>query len=217
MNIRTVTGLLAAIVLLQPALAAADGGLGDPGPWMLRIGVANVDPTVDHNSDHLGAVPLTVRAESRVGATLNVDYRFSEYFSVDLLGSQPLTHQIDIALPGGKPTRLGSTRLLPPTLSLQFHPLGNRRLDPFVGVGVNRTFFFNEALNGPLAGNNFQLSNTWGFAAQIGLDAKLGRRWLVGADVRYIRIKPDASVNGTPIGEVRIHPLVYGVNLGYRF
>jgi outer membrane protein W len=66
--------------------------------------------------------------------------------------------------------------------------------DPYIGVGVNRTFFFNESLNGTLAGNNLQLSNAWGYSGQAGVDWKFGKAWVAGVDLRYIQIEPDASL-----------------------
>ena len=144
-----------------------------------------------------------------MGPTLNLDYRVCRNIVIDVLGAVPLTH--DIKLDGKE---VGTTRHLPPTLTVQYHPLADTAIDPFVGAGVNRTFFFNESLSG---GPNLQLSNTWGYTVQGGVDWKFAPGWVAGADLRYIQIEPNASVGGTPIGKVKIDPLAFGVNVGYRF
>jgi outer membrane protein len=203
MNKNLLATLICGGALLAPQLAQA-GCFDQPRPWTVRLGVHDIDPTGGSSSTAAGAVSV----KSKVGPTLNLDYRVCTYLTVDVLGALPYTH--DIKLNGNV---VGSTRQLPPTVTLQYHPLADSAVDPFVGAGVNRTFFFNESLPGA----NLQLSNTWGFTAQGGVDWKFAPSWVLGADLRYIQIEPDASVNGTPIGKVKIDPLAYGVNVGYRF
>jgi outer membrane protein len=207
--------LTSCAVLLAGAAAVGAAGIANADclmerPWTLRAGVHNVDPSGNSSTIDNGALP--VKVDSQVTPTINVQYKFCKYFQADVLGALPVTH--DIVINGEK---LGSTRELPPTVSVQYHPLAFAKVDPFVGVGVNRTFFFNEALNGPLAGNNLQLSNTWGIAGQVGVDGNFGGHWVVGVDARYMQIEPNASLNGAPLGKVKVDPLAYGVNVGYRF
>jgi len=177
----------------------------EESPWTVRLGVTEIAPKPDNGTLAVGSVDV----KSKLGMSFNLDYRMSPYLSVDLLGVIPYVQHIKL-----NGTDVGSTKHLPPTLTLQFHPLHEGRFDPYAGVGVNRTFFFSEHL---VDGTRLQLSNTWGVAAQIGIDAKLSRSWLVGIDARYIQIEPDASANGTPIGTVKINPFVYSANIGYRF
>ena len=196
--------LAAASLLAAPTLAHA-ACFAESNPWTVRIGVHDIDPT--GGSSNTAAGDITVK--SKIGPTLNLDYRICHNITIDVLGALPFTQGIKL-----NGNNVGTTRHLPPTLTVQYHPLPDATFDPFIGIGVNRTFFFNESLsNGP----NLQLSNTWGFAAQGGVDWKFAPAWVAGVDLRYIQIEPDASVGGTPIGKVKIDPLAYGVNLGYRF
>jgi outer membrane protein len=202
MNNNTAAALIAVGAALSP-LAQADC-FAQHNPWTVRAGVHNIDPS--GGTSHTAAGDVDVK--SKVGPTLNLDYRICRNLTIDVLGALPYTH--DIKLNGNV---VGSTRHLPPTLTLQYHPLADTAFDPFVGVGLNRTFFFNESLPGA----NLQLSNTWGFTAQGGVDWKFAPSWVAGVDLRYIQIEPNASVNGTPIGKVKIDPLAYGLSVGYRF
>ena len=203
MNAPKLIAIIAGIGLLAPGLSIAQC-LQEPSPWMVRIGGHNVDPSGGKSHTAAG----TVEVLSKIGLTFNVDYRVCHNIYIDLLAAAPYTHGIKI---NGQ--RVASTRHLPPTLSVQYHVDPDATVDPFVGVGVNRTFFFNESLPGA----NLQLSNTWGVAAQGGVDWHLTNRWLLGADIRYLQIQPRASVNGTPIGRVKINPIAYGLNVGYIF
>lgn len=199
--------LIAALVaagLLAPGIAAADC-FAQPHAWSARLGAHNVDPTGGTSQTAAGGVEV----QSKVGVTFNIDYRVCPNLTIDLLAALPFTHGIKV-----NGDRVASTKHLPPVLSLQYHFKPDARFDPYVGVGVNRTLFFSESLAG---GGHLQLSNTWGVAAQIGADWHFTPAWFAGIDVRYMQIEPDASVNGTPIGKVKINPIAYGANIGYRF
>lgn len=203
MTARTLLPLLASVFLIAP-LASHAACLDEARPWSLRVGGHNVDSI--GGTSHTAAGDVTIRSKAAV--TFNVDYRVCRQLTIDLLAALPITQ--GIAINGD---RVASTQHLPPVLSLQWHPLADATIDPFVGLGVNRTLFFREALPGA----RLQLSNTWGVAAQAGVDWHVNADWAVGTDIRYLQIEPDASVNGNPIGKVKINPLAYGVTVSYRF
>jgi outer membrane protein len=207
-NNKNLAILLAGTALLAPGLASAECQTTE-NHWAVRIGGHDIRPTEDNNPLAGGTVIAGVK--SKFGPTVNLDYRFCKIFVVDVLGAIPFTQQINL-----NHQQLASTRHLPPTVTLQWHPRGESDVDPFLGVGVNRTFFFNESLNGPLAGNNLQLSNTWGYTFQGGIDFKISGPWFAGIDMRYIQIEPNASLNGAAIGRVKIDPMVYGFTIGYH-
>jgi outer membrane protein W len=62
-------------------------------------------------------------------------------------------------------------------------------------------------------------------AAEVGVDFNVGNGWVVTGDVRYVKIKTDATLvlntNTTPVyvqvGDVNIDPMVYGINFGKHF
>jgi len=172
MNLKPLVGALVIAGACLPFVANAS--CVEKSPWTARAGVHDISPSAGASSTAAGDVSV----KSKVTPTLNLDYRFCKYFEVDVLGSLPVTH--DIALNGAE---VGTTRELPPTVSLRYHPLTDSKIDPYAGLGINRTFFFNESLSG---GANLQLSNTWGYAAQIGADWLVQGPWIVGADVRYV-------------------------------
>lgn len=185
--------------MTQPVLAH------DAGDKLLRVGVTTVDPKSNNNP--------TVDVDSGSTLTFNGTWFYSENWGIELLAALPFSH--DIELKDG--TKVGETDHLPPTLSLQYHFIPDGQFQPYVGLGVNMTLFFDEDLSGPLAGSDLDLETSFGLAAQVGVDIELNDKWLLNFDVRWIDISTEAEVNGASIGDVDIDPLVYGVNIGYRF
>lgn len=112
---------------------------------------------------------------------------------------------------------VAETKHLPPTLSLQYYfkPVPNVR--PYVGAGVNYTYFWDEKTAGPLAGADIDIDDSWGLAAQVGVDVDLDADWFVNADVRYIDIDTEATIEGLGTVDVDISPWVYTLAVGYRF
>ncbi len=87
----------------------------------------------------------------------------------------------------------------------------------YVGAGINWTIFFDESTTGALEGANLELDDSVGLALQVGADYDIGENWFINADVRYIDIETDATLDGAALETVKIDPWVIGLNLGWRF
>ena len=195
---------LLSIALL--ATAAANTALAmDQGDWLIRFGVSTVDPKSNNHP--------AVSVDKGTSATFNFTYMMTDNWAVEVLAAYPFEH--DIYLVGGP--EVGSTKHLPPTVSLQYHFMSAATFQPYIGLGVNYTDFFSEKLYGPLEGASLSLDSSWGFAGEIGADIMLGQTWFLNGSLRYIGIESDATVNGEAFGKVKIDPWVYGVHLGFRF
>ncbi|MNN87243.1 Outer membrane protein W precursor [compost metagenome] len=98
---------------------------------------------------------------------------------------------------------------------------------PYVGLGINYTTFFQEDVSSNRSAqgfSNLNLDDSWGLAAQVGMDYMLTDNVMLNAQLRYIDIDTDASVDGpTALGisrtkvDVDVDPMVYMVGLGYKF
>ena len=177
----------------------------EQGDWLVRFGGSNVDPKSDNHS--------IVEVDGAASVTFNFSYLLTPNWAVELLAALPFKH--DINLIGGD--EVGSTKHLPPTLSVQYHFLPEAAIQPYVGVGINYTNFFDEDTSGALAGTRLSLDDSWGWAAQVGVDFPLNERWFLNLDVRWIDIETSAKLDGAGIGTVEIDPVVYGAHLGVRF
>jgi len=120
--------------------------------------------------------------------------------------------------------KLGSTWVLPPTLTAQYHFNSRGKIRPYVGAGVNYTIFWDEkasdGLEGAVGATKVRMSESFGWAAQAGIDVDLTKKVFLNLDVKYIDINTDARLDTTAIGTLRSHvkvnPLVFGVGLGVR-
>jgi outer membrane protein len=215
---------LHAFLAVGTALALSGGAQATD--VVLRAGVADVVPKSDNNP----AVSVDSNATLSLGATVF----FTKNFAVDILGALPFKHDIKLTAAGAAAvgnlleaniapgTTVGSTKQLPPTVTAQWHFLPGNVVDPYVGVGVNYTNFFNKKTAGPIAGTQLNLTQSWGLAAEAGLDFNFGNGFVLSTDVRYAKISTHAKVMSgnalvLDVGTVNIDPIVYGINFGKHF
>ncbi|AKG13591.1 membrane protein [Moraxella bovoculi] len=182
--------LLQLLLLLLPA-----------GTWVIGAGAAYVDPK--SNPD----LQLSVDEDLRPSVTF--EYFPVKNVGIELLAAYPFKHDIENA--DGE--KVGSAKLLPPTLSLQYHFDNGGKVVPFIGAGVNYTTFFKERL----AGSDLELKDNWGAAGHVGVDFKLTDRDAVRLDARYIDLKTDVKIDGVDTGELDLSPWVYGVSFVKSF
>lgn len=198
------------------ALAIALGGLAAPafaqqaGEWTVGIGAHQVNPKSDNGRLVGGTVPIEV--DSNVRPTITAEYFVRDNLGIEVLAAWPFEHDINVPGVG----RVGSTKHLPPTVSLQYH-FGQGTVKPFVGAGVNYTRFFSTETTGILAGTDLELDDSFGLAAHVGIDFEVGEKGSIRIDARWIDIDTDVELNGVDVGTVEIDPLVYGVAYVFKF
>lgn len=197
--------LLSVMVAAGLAGISANSFAYEAGDAILRAGYVTVQPDAEPSASLAG---LDVDDSEALGITGT--YMLTDNLGLGLLLATPFNHDISL---GG--TKIGETDQLPPTLTLQFVPqVDMGGFQPYVGVGVNYTNFFNEEMAG---GNDLSLSSSWGLAGEIGADFQINENWLLNASVWYIDIDSDVKINGTKAGSVEIDPMVYMISAGYRF
>ncbi|MCM2132066.1 OmpW/AlkL family protein [Larsenimonas rhizosphaerae] len=201
--------LLPALIIAAGTLPLSQSALASygQGDFFTRIGVAKVSPKSDNAN--VGGADLDVDDSS--GFAMTLGYRFLDNWGVELLAAQRFKH--DINLDGDK---AGSTKHLPPTLTLQYYPLGgtDARVQPYVGGGVNYTRFSSEKLD---SGASLDMDDSWGWAAQAGVDLLINDHWAVNAAAWYLDIDSDATIGGATKTTVHIDPIVVMGGISYRF
>lgn len=156
---------------------------------------------------------LPVRVDTDVKPTLTFEYFVRDNLGVEVIAAWPFEHDISIAGLG----TVGSTKQLPPTVSLQYHFNTKGKVSPFLGAGVNYTTFFSEDTRGALAGSKLKLDDSWGLAAHAGVDFALNERSAIRIDARWIDIDTDVKLDGADLGTVNIDPIVYGAAYVMKF
>jgi len=193
-------GCALALGLAAPAFAA-----GGADSWQVRARAIGVLP--DTSSSLTPA--LNADVDDAWMPELDFTYYMTENVGFELILA---TTKHDVSASG---IDLGSVWVLPPTLTVQYHFNPGAQVQPYVGVGVNYTVFYGE--DEP-AGFNVSYDDSFGFAAQAGVDFMLDEHWLVNVDVKKIWLSTDVNVNnGGVVGSVDIDPWVVGVGVGYRF
>lgn len=221
-----ISSILASGLLLGAAGVTAH----EAGDFIVRAGAAQVDPNDDSDALRLNGTALAgteaeVDDDTQLGLTFT--YMLTNHIGVGLLAATPFDHDIEADL-GAVTVDAGSAKQLPPTVTLQYYPLESAsKFQPYVGVGVNYTAFFDEDVDSELeaalseTGGDLELDNSFGWSAQIGFDYQIDDHWLLNAAVWYMDIQTDAKFKfdgGTVVKtDVDIDPLVYMIGIGYKF
>ncbi len=110
---------------------------------------------------------------------------------------------------------LGSVKLLPPTLTLQYHVNPTGKIRPYAGAGLNYTFFYGAKTGGSATSLKYQ--DHLGYALQAGFDYMIDEKFSVNFDVKKIFLKTHVQVNNAYTANVRLDPWLVGVGVGYHF
>ena len=228
--------LAAAVMAVAPAAQAFEAG-----DFVLRAGAVHVAPDDSSDSITVGGAPLLgagvdskVSVDSNTQLGLRATYMVTNHLGLGVLGATPFKHNINGGgdLPGD--LKLGETKHLPPTLTLQYFPMASSSaFQPYAGVGVNYTVFFEEKTSSNLdtalnvASSELELDDSVGVAVEVGMDYMLSENFGLNAAIWWADINTDARVdvfdaNGTKLAEtdefeVEIDPMVYMVGFTYKF
>lgn len=200
--------------VLSPVIASAH----QAGDFLFRTGPITVRPN-EGSENVLGLGSLSVNNNTQLGLTFG--YMVTDNIGVELLAATPFKHKISV--PGAQ---IADTQHLPPTLMAQWYFGGaSDKLRPYLGVGLNYTTFFDEGFNstGSAVGvRDLSLKDSWGVAAQAGLDYNINKNWMINASVWWMNIESEASMYTAADGQkhtfdVRLDPWVFMFGVGYRF
>ncbi|HEX8542462.1 MAG TPA: OmpW family outer membrane protein [Pseudomonas sp.] len=228
MNKSLLSASLIALALSAPLVAQAH----EAGDIIVRAGVAHVEPNEDSGEVKLDGAKVsgtkaTVDGDNQLGLTFA--YMLTPHIGLELLAASPFSHTVSVkGLGAGLDGKLADVKQLPPTLSLQYYPMEpSSKFQPYAGIGINYTTFFDTDLTGTRKSegfSNLKLKDSVGLAAQVGMDYMLTDRVMLNASVWYVDIDTEASVDGPSalsVGKTKvsvdIDPWVYMVGVGYKF
>ncbi|WP_064967345.1 OmpW/AlkL family protein [Tenacibaculum ovolyticum] len=180
--------------------------------WQARFRWVSV---LANESATIGTIGGDVEISNNFIPELDFTYFFTENIAAELvLGTSK--HNVNAVNTALGNVDLGHVWLLPPTLMAQYHfNLSDFR--PYVGAGVNYTFFYNSD---PGAVVDVDYDNSFGYALQLGFDYDLDDTWFLNIDTKYVDLSTDVTVDaGIAVvpAAVKINPLLIGFGVGMRF
>jgi outer membrane protein len=200
----------------------------EKGDFLVRARVIDIIP-----NDSNGAVNITpygsvagskLSVSSDVSIEGDVTYMMSPTIGVEI-SLESSTHLLkdngQVANATGQGSNLiGATSMMPLTAIAQYRFKPKYNLHPYVGLGLNYTYFYKEESG--LNGVNLSVDNTVGFAGQLGVDMGIHEKWFLNVDLKYIDMSSTMNLSNASSGvtdktDLQISPWVLGVGLGTYF
>ncbi|UZW57179.1 OmpW family protein [Sphingobium sp. JS3065] len=220
MSIKTILlGAAAGCVALAGPAQAAQGDV------LVRLRGIMVAPN-EKSGSVLPAFPgEKVKVDNSVMPEVDITYMATDHIGFELIAATTKHSASGRSGATGGIGRLASIWVLPPTLTAQYHFLPEGKIRPYVGAGVNYTLFYNEkasgALEGAVGATRVHMSDSFGWAGQVGVDIDLNERMFLNFDVKYIDIDTTARLSTAGAGVQRVKleldPFVFGVGVGMKF
>lgn len=216
--------LAAAVAVMTLATGAATGAsaqnandwqVARKGDWIVTGRITDVSSGADDSIFTSAGVDtgLNVDVGNSVMPTLGFTYFLTDNVSVEaILG----TTQHEIRAQGGATdVAVHETWVLPPVVTLQYRPMPEARVSPYVGAGINYMLFYSgEDKNG----FTVDLEDGFGYALQAGADVALTGPWTLNVDVKKVWFDTEATVNGGALtSDVALDPWVVSVGFGRKF
>ncbi len=175
----------------------------------------------------LAAVPFEGGSDISIGGEADIDVGYSPeidvtYFITDNIGIELIAastpHDVGATATALGNLDLGSVRLLPPTLTAQYHFLQDKPVRPYVGAGINYTWFFEENFPG---GDDIDYEDSFGYVLQAGVDIDITEKLFLNVDVKKVFLDTDVFIDAgggtTATANVNINPILFGIGVGMRF
>jgi outer membrane protein len=197
------------------AQTANDWQVARKGDWIVTGRITDVSSGADDSIFTAAGVDtgLNVDVEHDVMPTLNFTYFLTDNISVEaVLGATQ--HQIR-AQGGATDVAVHETWVVPPIVTLQYRPMPEARVSPYVGAGINYMLFFDgEDQNG----FTVDLEDGFGYALQAGADVAITGPWSLNVDVKKVWFETEATINGGALtSDVNLDPWVVSVGLARKF
>ncbi len=207
-----------AALCLAAALPAAAQTVPDAGfsagDVLVRVRAIGVIP--EDSSSSISAIGGNVSVTATPAPELDLSYFMTDHLSFELIAAST-RHEIAAENTALGHVDVGSTYILPPTLTAQYHFLPHGMIDPYLGLGVTVAFWYDTNPAGG-AVTKLGLGTTAGPAIDAGVDVHLTGRWYANFDIKQIFLPVTARIDsGAIIAKTDLNPLVIGAGIGYRF
>ena len=159
----------------------------------------------------VGGTALNTDVDNAYVPELDLTYFITKNISAELIAATA-EHTVSVGS-----SKVGDTWILPPTLTIQYHFTPDEAFSPYIGAGLNYSWFYGEDAVAPFT--KMGVDGGVGYALQAGFDYWINKNWGVNFDAKYIDLNVDVSVNNGALhaNDVELNPFVIGAGVSYRF
>ncbi|HZY20225.1 MAG TPA: OmpW family outer membrane protein [Ramlibacter sp.] len=226
MTIRFLPARVAFAAALAAGALSAQGQTA--GTWMVSGGITRIAPDVSSGTLAAPSPPgTTVDIDADTRPTLAVGRMLTDHWSVEVPIGPAFKHTITGAGAIAGVGAIGTVRVLPATVFLQYRFLApTSRIRPYAMLGATYAYFHKEhgsatlnALNplNPAGGTGLSVESKFGFTPGLGVTASIDDRWFV--DLQYARslLRTTATLSTGQTISTKLNPDVLRVGVGMRF
>lgn len=219
--------LFGTLSLIIISLYSSSAAAYEKGDWLIRGRIIHINPNDDSGRLYIEGVASGkgVGVENDTVPELDITYMLTRHWGVELILGYS-EHTVKGEKNWDILGNVAKSKVLPPTLTLQYHFAPDAKIRPYLGAGLNYTYFFDEDVSGILGtpGAKVKLDSSWGLALQAGVDISINEDWFVNFDLKYIDIDTEAhykNILGGTIDRATVNadidPVVFGIGIGRRF
>lgn len=184
------------------------------GTFMVRVRAIGVFP--ENWGSSISGIGGHVSATNTAAPEIDFSYFLTDNWALELIAATT-KHTVTATGTAAGNVDVGSVWVLPPTLLVQYHFMPHERFSPYVGVGLNATFFYASHPAGGIV-TSVGYTNNIGAAIQAGFDYNFSGHWFANFDVKQIFVSTNATINGGAVNaHTWLNPTVVGAGIGYRF
>ena len=206
--------VLAATLLSTPALAQEPPSLGTT---IIRLRAAGV--VMQDSGSTITKLGGRWQSTSSAGPDLDASVFLTLHIAIGL-GASTSHHAFTLQDSNFGVVPVGSARLIVPSVTLQYFPLSEGWIRPYIGAGPAAA-----VLTNPRPGNTIvdqlYFDSKVGAAFQAGIDFHVAGPFVVNLDVKQLLVTTVAyspHPPRTPVqAKVNLDPTIFGIGLGYRF
>jgi len=208
----------AAFLMASETAHAQDAPVGlSAGTILVRVRALDVAPL--DSSSSISTIGGTVHVTNQFAPEIDGSYFFTDHISVEAIAAST-RHVLQARDTALGVIDVGSTYVLPPAITLQYHFSPKSRWSPYIGAGADVSFFYDESRGSPVV-TKLDVRTAAGPVIEAGVDYNISGHWFLNADVKQIFETPDANID-TSLGinlkaKVALNPLVAGLGVGYAF
>lgn len=179
---------------------------------MIRVRALGVLPDVTSTITPIGG---NAKVSNSFVPEIDFTYFFNNNIAFELIAATA-RHKVKANGTIAGDVDVGSAWILPPTLTLQYHATQFAYFKPYIGAGINYTFFYNEK---PGILSSVEYKDNASLALQAGFDIPIvDNCFYANVDVKKLFLKTTANFNnGAIIADVDLDPWLVGAGIAYRF